>query len=454
MLKISLAAGLCACAVSVALAEQFYLLTGVDATHYPGTARSITGDSGPGFPDFYDGDRLAGTSDVGAIVPYYGVAPEDLLFAPNAFGSLSMLYRRGSVAFLSDNPLMGIEFLGGPLLDLDGDPNDPNRSLTPVAETSPAIIPRSDSFIDLDYDADAGTIDLLDFDATGTNEGGPGQGPEVATVLVTIAGTTPTGGKTGPINPAVDDRSGTLTPFTGHSGTLAGVWRIEGLGYELWEDAIAGGSSPGDLGTMQFLGTWRGWLIEVDPNTGGLPTLAGEGLGSTLWPLVDTSQVGATFVTATGVSPVATITDSAGTDDFTLSGNGGLALTDYSGDLGAYIDAVVAPTLSPWHTKVVFLESAGFGINNSFDPIFADTVGYDSVIVAAALDSCWGQATGDSNCDGVVDTYDIDGFVLALGDQAAWTAAYGCNYLCANDTNGDGAVDTYDIDSFVALLAE
>jgi 6-phosphogluconolactonase (cycloisomerase 2 family) len=59
---------------------------------------------------------------------------------------------------------------------------------------------------------------------------------------------------------------------------------------------------------------------------------------------------------------------------------------------------------------------------------------------------------GDLNCDGAVDTADIDGFVLALVDPAAYAAAFpACNYLLA-DCNGDGAVDTADIDAFVALI--
>ncbi|MGE0480704.1 MAG: hypothetical protein AB7Q17_09555 [Phycisphaerae bacterium] len=61
---------------------------------------------------------------------------------------------------------------------------------------------------------------------------------------------------------------------------------------------------------------------------------------------------------------------------------------------------------------------------------------------------------GDANCDGLVNNFDIDAFVLALtGGQTAWEAAFSCNYLCANDANGDGVVNNFDIDPFVAILA-
>jgi hypothetical protein len=60
--------------------------------------------------------------------------------------------------------------------------------------------------------------------------------------------------------------------------------------------------------------------------------------------------------------------------------------------------------------------------------------------------------TGDSNCDGAVNTFDIDPFVIALTDRTAWEAAYSCDYMCVNDCNGDGAVNAFDIDPFVIIL--
>ena len=59
---------------------------------------------------------------------------------------------------------------------------------------------------------------------------------------------------------------------------------------------------------------------------------------------------------------------------------------------------------------------------------------------------------GDTNCDGVVNTFDIDPFVLALTDPVAYGAAQPtCNILNA-DCNQDGEVNTFDIDPFVLLL--
>ncbi len=63
-------------------------------------------------------------------------------------------------------------------------------------------------------------------------------------------------------------------------------------------------------------------------------------------------------------------------------------------------------------------------------------------------------ARGDLNCDGVVDNGDIDAFVLALLDPAAYGGAFpDCNRLNA-DVSGDRLVDNADIDPFVALLLQ
>ena len=62
-------------------------------------------------------------------------------------------------------------------------------------------------------------------------------------------------------------------------------------------------------------------------------------------------------------------------------------------------------------------------------------------------------SAGDLNCDGVLDAFDIDPFVLALADPDAYAAAYpDCDRMLA-DCNGDGVVNAFDIDPFVELLA-
>jgi hypothetical protein len=59
---------------------------------------------------------------------------------------------------------------------------------------------------------------------------------------------------------------------------------------------------------------------------------------------------------------------------------------------------------------------------------------------------------GDLNCDGTLNGYDIDPFVLALTDPAVYAQQFPtCDYMLA-DLDGDGSVDGYDIDPFVLVL--
>jgi len=59
---------------------------------------------------------------------------------------------------------------------------------------------------------------------------------------------------------------------------------------------------------------------------------------------------------------------------------------------------------------------------------------------------------GDLNCDGVVNNFDIDPFVLALTNPHEYAKQYPhCERMLA-DCNADGKVDNFDIDPFVKLL--
>jgi hypothetical protein len=120
------------------------------------------------------------------------------------------------------------------------------------------------------------------------------------------------------------------------------------------------------------------------------------------------------------------------------------------------------PYNPPWETIEVPLISDGSDLS---DPDFDIT----KVVRIEFFGTCWGGAgldyvdfkdvtlkmvqttiCGDTNCDGVVDTADIDNFVYVVVNGVA---APGCpTSLEAADTNGDSAVDTADIDSFVAAV--
>jgi len=59
---------------------------------------------------------------------------------------------------------------------------------------------------------------------------------------------------------------------------------------------------------------------------------------------------------------------------------------------------------------------------------------------------------GDMNCDGLINAFDIDAFVLALTSPAGYAESYPDCFISGADINGDGTVDAFDIDPFVDLL--
>ena len=65
-----------------------------------------------------------------------------------------------------------------------------------------------------------------------------------------------------------------------------------------------------------------------------------------------------------------------------------------------------------------------------------------------------GYPRGDLNCDGSIDFGDINPFVLALSDPAAYAAAYPDCDITNGDINADGEFNFGDIQPFVGLLTQ
>lgn len=60
--------------------------------------------------------------------------------------------------------------------------------------------------------------------------------------------------------------------------------------------------------------------------------------------------------------------------------------------------------------------------------------------------------TGDTNCDGLVNAFDIDPFILALVNQPQYRQNFPNCAVERADCNGDGAVNAFDIDPFIEIL--
>ena len=65
---------------------------------------------------------------------------------------------------------------------------------------------------------------------------------------------------------------------------------------------------------------------------------------------------------------------------------------------------------------------------------------------------CGGFEIGDLNCDGDVNAFDIEPFLIALFDPGQYPILYpNCDINLA-DINGDGSVNLFDIEPFLNLL--
>lgn len=91
------------------------------------------------------------------------------------------------------------------------------------------------------------------------------------------------------------------------------------------------------------------------------------------------------------------------------------------------------------------------GAPGQFSPVEAATADAASANFSFTVGASAFQP-GDLNCDGLINTSDIDPFVLALLDPAGYDAAFpACDRNLA-DVNQDGSVNTSDIDPFVSVL--
>ena len=91
-----------------------------------------------------------------------------------------------------------------------------------------------------------------------------------------------------------------------------------------------------------------------------------------------------------------------------------------------------------WDGRTINTANMEFVIESEADTV---TMGVDALtgvvqVVVVPGTQCLNLA--DSNCDGSVNAFDIDPFVVALADRTTWEATYSCDYLCANDLDCNG----------------
>ncbi|MBL8878010.1 MAG: thrombospondin type 3 repeat-containing protein [Phycisphaerales bacterium] len=107
------------------------------------------------------------------------------------------------------------------------------------------------------------------------------------------------------------------------------------------------------------------------------------------------------------------------------------------------------PMSSPEALYVNTLElGAGAKLDRNCLHLYANTIvqGPGSQILSGV------GCDGDMNCDGALDNFDIDPFVMALTDPVTYAATYPDCDVNNGDVNGDGRFDNFDIDPFVECL--
>ncbi|MGE0481603.1 MAG: hypothetical protein AB7Q17_14140 [Phycisphaerae bacterium] len=172
-------------------------------------------------------------------------------------------------------------------------------------------------------------------------------------------------------------------------------------------------------------GAFNGGLIEIDPQTGNRTLLAGEAL------VDDGTQMNVVRV------------DPPGWTNVRLDAPIGFVPLEHR---VAFTCLFGPPQIFEYdlNTGELFLISdvgAQIGPPNNVDVEFS---GLAKVAVSVTL--------GDVNCDGAVNNFDIDPFVLLVVAPDVYASQFpGCP-IANGDTNGDQAINAFDIDGFVALL--
>ncbi|MBN2447028.1 MAG: hypothetical protein JXO22_09895 [Phycisphaerae bacterium] len=103
----------------------------------------------------------------------------------------------------------------------------------------------------------------------------------------------------------------------------------------------------------------------------------------------------------------------------------------------------VAANFGTWPTDWMTMDLSG----DMTGDLVVDNDDLDAILAALGQ----GGLLGDANCDGSADVFDIDAFVLAITDGAAWQTTYDCSFDNC-DCNEDDTVDVFDIDTFVQII--
>ncbi|MBU0638534.1 MAG: hypothetical protein KKB50_06690 [Planctomycetes bacterium] len=177
--------------------------------------------------------------------------------------------------------------------------------------------------------------------------------------------------------------------------------------------------------------SYNGGLLEIDPATGDRTLLVGQALVDDGTAQTVVSAVPANWATVPFLDcPIGLLETDIGRLAFTCLFESG-SIFEY--DLA---------------TNELF-EIADLA--TQLDPVFLDGLQLSGLAISRVH-----FLAGDVNCDGEINGFDIDAFIVALQstppDHATYYAVYPDCHVENADCNGDGLINGFDINVFVALL--
>jgi len=224
------------------------------------------------------------------------------------------------------------------------------------------------------------------------------------------------------------------------------VWNDPGLTTGAWERAIPLGTGQVGAPVADYDGSGQCFVTD---NRGGAYDVDG-GPTRLISPTIDISGMNDVYVRYArwaycddGLPPAQDFLDVEFSAD---DGTTWTAVEHVSGSGGWVRQEIRVSDFVPLTAQFRMRFSINDTPNNSLTE-----AGLDAVVIydrACGLEAM----LGDLNCDGALNVFDIDPFVLALTEPAAYAAAYPDCDANRADCNRDGNVNVFDIDPFVQLI--
>ncbi|MBL8877500.1 MAG: immunoglobulin domain-containing protein [Phycisphaerales bacterium] len=231
------------------------------------------------------------------------------------------------------------------------------------------------------------------------------------------------------------------------NGELAYQWQRDGAplsdGVTPWGSLVSGATSP----NLSIVGVADGDVGIYDCVVSTAECASITSGGASL--MLDTGAV----VT---LSPAPVSTCAGASAQFSVSASGGPPLTyAWRKDGVELVDGPTGSgsTVSGAGTAMLSITAVSSADMGAYDCMITNDCGGEPSGAAALTVTTCGELRGDMNCDGVVNNFDIDPFVLALTDFDAYELLFpDCDGGSHGDTNDDGVLNNFDIDPFVNCI--